>query len=419
MATSFRRQLLSSVASALLALAPVAAFGTGCAAPIEEDTGEGGDAMTRARAGLEPMAKAAETLADRIAKRDPDVLVIPTPIELPSKAFTGWRIAVVVAGSQQGFMLLPRANAPTGSFGLLLADEKSQLVATAAFVPDAAPKAADAIAAILDGLPADAQAIGDPSSIRPKGFLSPAFFDAGAELVVKLLAVVRRGGASKALASSEAHLAAKVQSSTWRTFSGLVADRRIVAEYLSELVAIRKGLAGRKVVMVETSDVGGNLVNGSTVAFELEVKTARALTARFAGQGQKVALAVRAADDSAGVIRWALENDVPIVIGSRSNDAVSALRSLRPWDPETAKYLRDIVNDAKKMLLVRNVNTTKKILTFEEMEQVPSRLALIEYQDFAPMWAIADEGLALKLPALEGRFFDWLNSFQTVTTISL
>lgn len=415
----FRCRLVTRMAPAVLSLACALQLGTGCAAPMDEEAAESGDAMTRARAGLEPMAKAAETLADRIAKRDPNVLVVPTPLEVPSKAFTGWRVAVVVAESQQGFMLLPRANAPSGSFGLLLADEKSQLVATAAFVPDSAPRAADTVLSILDGLPADAQAIGDSSSLRPKGFLSPAVIDLGAELVVKLLAVVRRGGASKALASAEAHVALKVESSTWRAFSGLVADRRIVAEYVSELVAIRKGLAGRKIVMVETSNVAGNLVNGASVAFELEVKTARALTARFAGQNKKVALAVRASDDSGAIIRWALENDVPVVIGSMSDDAVSALRNLRPWDPETARYLRDIVSDAKKMALVRNVNTAKKVLSFDDLEKAPGRMALVEYQDFAPLWAVADEALALKLPDVDGLFFDWLRRFQTVTTVGL
>jgi hypothetical protein len=437
----YRRPPLSALRWALvLGLAASSSMGVGCTGQGEDEDEDGSEAaVTLSKGQLVPMANAAAALANRLAKTGVDKdtpFAMPLPGEIASKSFGAWKVAFVddISKQQRGFLLLPQRNAPRGAFGLVLANGEQQIVATAAYVPDAAPHATEVAAAILAALPADANAIASSASIAerslsrslicPSGCM-PAFgglsikpagvYDKllaqGAEIALKLLGGARRGAgeAVGVATSAEAHLAPKVGTSTWKAFAALVDDTKIVAQYLSELAAARMSLGGRKVIMVETSEFVGRSGPAGEPILANMTKT---LTAHLGARRNQVALAMRGTAEHASVVRWALENDVPVVLGSLDKNASEALTTLsRAVDNHDLHvFLVDAARDPKKLALVRNLNVAK-------VES--SGPAMFDVLDFTPVWAVSDEALALRVGGVDGPFFGWLQRFETATFLGL
>jgi hypothetical protein len=406
-----RSSTLSCALVLLLALG-ASTVGLGCAAPAEEDAGEGGDAMTLARGELAPMAKKAKDLADALSKaglRAGAPTALPLPGEVPSRAYKAWNVAAITAadGAFLGFMFLPRVGAPAGSFGVVLADPGSKIVALSAYVPDSAPDASGTATAILDALGNEAPAVASAAgSVQTQGFWtsSPRLIEEGVDLAMRLLSGLSKGkAASKAVLGAEAHLATKVESSVWNGFTQLMGDRKAVGQLLADLASVRIGFGSRRVILLETSSVGKTESSKLTAL----------LTRMYGGQTKKIGLAMRDTGDNAEAIVWALERDVPIVLSTLKSTAAEALEnSWRGIHGSYASYERlfALMSDPKKVALVRVV----------PVETSTNVAVAIEHQEFVSLWAMADEALGVRFAGqTDSAFLAWLPRFEISTVSSL
>ncbi len=135
------------------------------------------------------------------------------------------------------------------------------------------------------------------------------------------------------------------------------------------------------------------------------------LTKRFGADTRKLALTVRATEDNAPIIRWALENDVPVVLSSVSDTAEATLKWLASLERGTTSFFHEAVTNPAKLALVHNIRFDKYSHSFDT--------ALANHADFAPLWAIADEGMAIRLGGIDSPFFGWLSRFEFFATASI
>ncbi len=395
------RRIVASFALATLAAAP------GCAATVDDDAEEGADAVTVAQAELEPMARKARALADSLSKpglREGAPVPIPLDGELPSSAFGSWKVAAVVDATTglQGFMLLPQDKAPAGSFGVMLVDATAKVVGLSAYVPDAAPNAAQIAAGILGALPSDASTrAGSAGGVAPKAIIPTRLIQEGIEIAVRMLTGLDRGKAtSKLVGRTEAHLATKVQASTWKAFAETLGDPKLVAKHLASLATQRLAFGSRKVVLVETATVR----DLATAADGPKVWTA--LTRQFGAQRAKVGLAVADSHGNEAVIGWALRNDVPIVVSSIDK------RTAR----EVLEHLSDLSVHAETRAAARAaLANPEKASLVRVIENPGLGMQHIEQQAFVPLWAMADDAFGI-LPAPAGvatsPLFAWFRYFE-------
>jgi len=395
---------------------------TGCAAEDETET-EDGSAEALAKAGaIDRMATTALRLAERLGGRDPSILQVPLTSRdegLPSARFGEWGIALVsgIEGGVRGdgFLLLPRENAPSGSFGLVIADGSS-IVAHAAYVPDGAKGAEAAVDALLASLETDARALSSSSGrgdVAPRNVLKVGFKTLR-ELAAAVATWSSKSG-TRTVGRVAAGVGARVGSPIWRDFATLFKTAAGADDYVRSLVAIRKGLGARKVVMVQP-----------LVASEAHVSQgAKAIIQRLAGREKDVALAMPfdwGGVDEAMIGLWALENRVPIVV-SGGSDTAGAIVShwLTSVDAATATRLRRLVQDPDVVALVRPAN-------IEYARLLPRAETFARDQTwtdlrFAQLWALSDEALVARVGALPpGASFDfietWLRRFETVTQLT-
>ena len=274
-------------------------------------------------------------------------------------------------------------------------------------MPDSAKNATKLVEQILQALPTDAKAIGATASIKPTGIYDKLLSE-GLEIAVKLIAGARRGaGEAIGVASSaEAHLAPKVASSTWKTFASFVGDTKIMTQYLTEIAAARLTLKGRRVIMVETSEFGELGAGAAREAVASGI--ANTLTTRLGASSQKVALAVRGTAEHAAVVRWALEHDVPVVLGSLQQNAAEALVSLSHAVDGHDAYVFFVgaSTNPKMLALIQNINVAKVDSTSTKM---------FEALDLTPVWAVSDEALSIRFGRHDGPFFGWLQRFEVST----
>ena len=391
----------------VLSLLLGALVSVGCAAPTDDEVGDGADAVTLTDAAAEDSAKAARATTDELARpgfREGAPVAIPLQGEAASREFSGWKSAAVLDGSRNlvGFMMVPKANAPAGSFGVVFVDPARKVVALSAYVPDGA-KDGDAIAArILAALPADAAAA--PAALRPAGIATALVVD-GLEMAMRVLSGLSLAKVtSKAVARTEAHLAARVDQATWKAFSEAVGDRAEVGKRLAQVASERLALGSRKVVLVEaaarTPDANARVLAG--------------LERRYAAEAKKMAIVARLHNEHVAVVRWALDHDVPVTVtmptGSKVGPGDSVLAMLDRWarivhrDPAAATVFQSAMADPKKAGLIRVI----------EQDGSPDD-AVIRHLDFVPLWVMAEEAFGVRFAGQANDFFDWFGRFEHVS----
>lgn len=394
---------------ALLLLA-LGALSLGCAAPAEDDVDDGADAVTLARGDLAPMVEKARKVADALGTAGyragaPSALLVPG--EIPSATFTGWKVAGIVDADRTflGYMLLPRAKAPAGAFGVVLVDPRSKIVALSAYVPDRAPDAEKTAGAILDALARDGAAL-EPKggAVKTQG-IATKIAEEGVELAMRLLSGLSRSkGLSKAGQGAEAFLAPKVDSAVWGAFTAMVGDRAAVGKVLSEIASHRIAFGSRRVIAVEVSESGGR---SSGKVLDL-------LARRYGSETKRVGLALRDTGDNAEAIIWALRNDVPIVLSSMHGTAAeaveNAVRAMSGGTPEGYQLyveLATLARDPKKLALVRVITADR------------TGIPLV-HQEFAAVWTMSDEALGVSFAGrAESELLPFFQRFELRTSATL
>lgn len=390
------RLLAPLVLAALTAVA-------GCAAPGDEEAGNGADAVTTAQGQLASSVKSAHDLAERIAARDPLVPVVPVPGDaIPSKRFGSHSAALFVESSgKAGYVLYPESGTPDGSFGLLLVDPSSQILAVAAHVPDSAPGAAAAADGILAAMVEDgAEAVG---TIRGASLVS--------ELATPVLRRLLSIFAQTASRDAEAIVASKVSSGTWKDFAATF-DRAAVDAARKQSLALRQHLGTRRAYMIQAPTE--NYIVEETL--EDMPKTIFEALGRKLGPRARDSAIVLSGDglQSTGALAWALANRVPVVIRSTQDVpkllAESAFRARQYGNHAVADALEAAAKDPSAVALVKTY-TTPKGLNFEE-DLLSS---------FTAAWSVADAVISFRFGSAGRSAFEtyFRGRFSDVTVLPL
>lgn len=371
----------------------------GCAAPTDDDAGEGADAVSVARASVASTATRAREMADQLGRagyREGGLFVLPVVEEgatIPSEAYGAWRAALVLDDTKRlvAFMLLPAKNAPSGAFGLLLVDGDRNVVALSAHVPDSAPEAARVAQKLLDALPTDGASLvaAAPGAVSTRGLLSPKVLSEGIEIAARLLHGLKlTAGSSKAAIAAEGTLAAKMETTMWQKLEATL-PMSTRTNMVAQLAANRVAFGTRRVALVNVQD---GIFSEATVW--------KALSLQYGSRTSKIGLAVPESVENAAVVTWALKNDVPIVVNSLgSKTPRELLESMLAMDAGSEAIARAALSDPKKLALLRVVESPKLGMNY------------VQEQAFVPLWSISDEAFAIVENPATDVMLPWFRRF--------
>ena len=437
----------------------------GCAAPAEDDAGEDGQAIVVSKGQL---AQRASQLATRLAKgpgKDRSVLRIPVVASdamestvLPSKtpAIGGWVMLAVSDGAAgettaRAYMLLPKGDAvPTGSFGLVLGDSATSVLATAVYVPDEARDASGWADKLLAAIPADAVGWDAPTGggIRTQGVatelakagLSKIFgglFRAAAEDATVVAARTTTTAAAQAGTRAEARVVKAEAGDLWGRFRNLASYSSLRGELLQmhreRLVEVAKSVLTKKSELVYFSSNAmswGRFDEYQRLVAVLE-KQVTSKSAIVVSLDDRMALPA---------VTYALEHDVPVVVvGVLPKDGVLSTLSSRlkylAGDAAELAPLRDrfaaLLADPRRVALVQTVDTAPFTSALNEQARHLSALngsaaAGEEAQrrgrdllELAPAWALADRAVEARVSGGYLGFNEFIRQFARLERVNM
>ena len=429
---------MPSLRHAVLPLAfALLGFAVGCA-PAEE-AGEDDSAEALARAGgVEGMAASAKRIAERLAAHDASIVQMPMSAPgagLPSATVKEWHIALVTTEDEgvrrDGFMLIPAANAPRGSFGLVLVDQAGAVLGYASYVPDATPDASAWADKLLTAVDADGRARAEKAGqVATKGLekIAVAAVTNAVEAAARLISSASAKAEAKEVkagAAAAARVAARAQTTAWRDFVQVFKSAQGAHDYFMALKATRKALGSRKVVGVEAF----------YTAEADAIPVADAIIAKLARREKTIALAMVEMGDPvvARVTAWALDRKIPVVFTSETTasgaDVLEGLaRQAAKTDPATAATLRRLAADPEALANLRASTGVPWDDRWRGPTDALQSLSMHMSTLYGAMWALADEGLVVRKGSIVvpgGSFTNWdfieawFRRFETLTQISL
>lgn len=447
------RLATSSLLLVCLALTSVAlpACSSGAEDPDQDDGSE--DAIVVAEGG--DLARVAADMADRIAKRDHTVLEYPisntapaassaasqpaydamgnatgasvavedaAPSGIPSTKYGQWNVALVADQTlkQQGFLFLPtlaQTDPARGSFVLGLVGSSRQVLALAAYVPDAVPNASQRAQALLADAKRDCQlgTTGGAGGVTTK--------DLKTALVKTVIQAVREifvAGAETAVASTEKAaivsearlLARKVSDASWKSFATFFADQTALKTYLTRLANVRAALKGRRITLVETSSVCSGAASAADCA-RLSEQAIMELDLALYDHTGPTALAFRATGHNAALVAHAIKLKIPVVLNGVYDDAPRLLRQMAQDAPPFADALRAVAADAEQLKLVSVISPPTS--AFAATDDFAKMFERLELSSFAPLFAVADDAISIEIRgSFASEFTSWLSRFKSV-----